>query len=436
MSALWIGGLGLAALFVLILLQMPIAFAMIVAGIAGFGFQDGWGHALTLLATESTRVLSSSDMIVLPLFLIMGTFATAAGLSEDIFAVATAFLGHRRGGLAYATIGASAAFGSVCGSSTATAATFGKLALPQMLRRGYDTGFATGTIAAGGTLKSLIPPSLTMILYCVVTNTFILDLFVAALVPAALTILFNLLAIAYVVKRNPAIAPVSERMPWAERLQVLQRGIPALVLLAIVFGGLYSGIFTVNEAASVAAVVSVAYSLLRRRLTWNSFFNLLASLAGTTVMLYMILIGASVFTYFITLAHVPEELISAVAGLHLQRVALIGCLMVAYVILGTVFEELSAILITLPFVLPIVVGAGYDPVWWGVMNVIFCELALIHPPFGIIMFVLHGLAPDIRLGTMYRGVVPFLIADFLVLILLTLFPELAMWLPHLINPAS
>ena len=436
MSSLWIGGIGLVALFVLILAQMPIAFAMIVAGVAGFGFQDGWGHALTFLATEPTRVLSSTDMVVLPLFLIMGTFASAAGLSEDIFAVAAALLGHRRGGLAYATIGACAVFGSVCGSSTATAATFGKLALPQMLRRGYSPPFATGTIAAGGTLKSLIPPSLTMILYCVVTNTFIFDLFLAALVPALLTILFNLLAIAYVVHRDPAAAPVSERLPWAQRLRVLRRGVPALVLLAIVFGGLYSGMFTVNEAASVAAVVTVVFSLLRRRLTWKSFFNLLASLAGTTVMLYMILIGASVFTYFITFAHVPEKLIAAVSALHLQRVALIGCLMVAYIILGTIFEELSAILITLPFVLPIVVGAGYDPVWWGVMNVIFVELALIHPPFGIIIFILHGLAPDVRLGTMYRGVVPFLVADFLVLVLLTLFPELAMWLPHLVHPVS
>ena len=433
MSAVWIGGLGIIALFVLILAQMPIAFGMIVVGITGFAIQDGWVNAIAFLSNELTRVLSSTDMVTLPLFLIMGTFASAAGLSEDIFAVAAAFLGHRRGGLAYATIVGCAAFGSVCGSSTATAATFGKLALPQMLRRGYSTAFATGTIAAGGTLKSLIPPSLTMILYCVVTNTFIFDVFVAALIPAALTILLNILAITYVVQRAPTAAPVSERVPWSERLRVLHRGLPALILLTIIFAGLYSGMFTVNESASVAAVAALVFTLLRRRLTWNSFFNLLASLAGTTVMLYMIIIGASIFSYFITLAHVPEEMIVAVNAMHLQPLELIGCLLLVYIILGTLFDELSAILITLPFVLPIVVGAGYDPVWWGVMNVIFVEVALIHPPFGIIVFILHDLAPNIRLGTIYRGVVPFLVADLIVLVLLALFPELAMWLPHLVN---
>jgi C4-dicarboxylate transporter DctM subunit len=433
MSAFWIGGLGVTILFILILAQVPIAFGMMIVGVVGYAFQDNWEHAIIFLSNESTRVLSSTDMVVLPLFLILGTFASAAGLSEDIFAVAAAFLGHRRGGLAYATISGCAVFGSVCGSSTATAATFGKLALPQMLQRGYSTAFATGTIAAGGTLKSLIPPSLTMILYCVVTNTFIFDVFLAALVPAALTILFNMLAIAYVVHRDPVAAPVSERLPWAERLRVLHRAVPALVLLAIVFIGLYSGMFTVNEAASVAAVVALIFALLRRRLTWNSFCTLLASMAGTTVMLYMIIIGASVFTYFITLAHVPEELITAVNAMHLRSLELIVCLLVAYIILGTIFDELSAILITLPFVLPIVVAAGYDPVWWGVMNVIFAELALIHPPFGIVVFILHDLAPNIRMSTMYRGVVPFLVADFLVLVLLTLFPDLALWLPHLVN---
>ena len=432
MSTLTIGLVGLVALFVLILLSVPIAFAMIAVGVVGFALQAGIAPALTFLATEPVRLLSSVDMATTPMFLLMGAFANAAGFSEDIYAVAAAFLGHRRGGLAYATIGGSAAFGSICGSTTATAATFGKIALPQMLQRGYAPSFATGTIAAGGTLKSLIPPSLLMILYCIQAKTFIFDLFLAAAVPALITILFNLIAIAVAVRLDPAIAPVAERASGAERYASLKRAAPAIVLMGTIFGGLYSGIFTVNEAASVAVVMSVIFAAARRRLGVQAFLHALYSTAGTAIMLYMILIGASVFTYFVTLAHIPETLLADIDSLHLSPLAVIALLLVAYIVLGTVFEELSAIMITLPFVLPIIVHAGYDPVWWGVMNVIQAELALIHPPFGIIVFMLHGLAPQIGMRTIYKGVVPFLAADFLVLILLTIFPGLALWLPHLI----
>lgn len=429
MSPLAIGGLGLLALFVLILLQVPIAFAMIVVGTVGFALQDGWMTALTFLATEPVRLLSSVDMATLPLFLLMGAFANVAGFSEDIYAAAAALLGHRRGGLAYATIGGCAAFGAICGSTTATAATFGRLALPQMLRRGYAPSFATGTIAGGGTLKSLIPPSLIKILYCIVAKVFIFDMFVAAIFPALLTILFNLLAIGITVRLRPEVAPLSPRLPWSERIQAVRQAFPAFILILAVFGGLYSGVFTVNEAASVAAVLALVFAVARRRMSWRNFLHALYTTGATAVMLYMILIGASVFTYFITLARVPEALIHGIEGMNLSPLALIVLLLVAYIVLGTVFEELSAILITLPFVLPIVVHAGYDPVWWGIVNVIQAELALIHPPFGIIVFLLHGLAPDIPMRTIYRGVIPFIIADFAVLALLTAFPGIALWLP-------
>lgn len=433
MSPLLIGGLGLIALFALILLSVPIAFAMMIVGVVGFALQDGWAPALTFLASEPVRLLSSIDMATLPLFLLMGAFANAAGFSEDVYTAAAAFLGHRRGGLAYATIGGCAAFGAVCGSTTATAATFGRIALPQMLRRGYSPSFASGSIAAGGTLKSLIPPSLLMILYCVVAKTFIFDLFLAALVPAIITIVLNLIAIAIVVRLDPLAAPVSERAPWKERVRAARGASPALALIVVVFGGLYSGVFTVNEAASVAAVLSLTFAVLRRRLSIDAFFQSLQATAGAAVMLYMILIGASVFTYFMTLAHLPEALVAAIDNLHLPPVGVIVLLLGSYIVLGTVFEELSAILITLPFVLPVVIHAGYDPIWWGVMNVIQAELALIHPPFGIIIFLLHGLAPGIPMRTMYKGVAPFVIADFIVLILLTAYPALCLWLPHLVN---
>jgi tripartite ATP-independent transporter DctM subunit len=271
----------------------------------------------------------------------------------------------------------------------------------------------------------LIPPSLIMILYCVVAKTFIFDLFTAAVIPALLTILGNLAAVMITVRLDPQSAPVSPRLPWNRRLAALRRAIPALALMAAIFGGLYSGVFTINEAASVAAVLSFGFAVMRRRMTWEGLVNSLCQAAGASIMLYMILIG--------TLAHLPESMISLIGGLHLPPVGVIILLLLAYIVLGSVFDEVSAILITLPFVLPVVVALGYDPIWWGVVNVIQVELAMIHPPLGIIVFLLHGIAPDIPMRTIYRGVLPFIIADFAVLALLVAFPDLALWLPRVLG---
>ena len=433
MSALAIGGLGLAALFGLILLQVPIGFAMIFVGIAGYALQSGWGPAFTLLASEPSGLLASVDLATVPLFLLMGTFASAAGFSADIYNAAACFLGHRRGGLAYATIGGCAAFGAVCGSSTATAATFAKAALPEMLKRGYSTAFSTGTIAGGGTLKSLIPPSIVMILYCIVAKTFIFDLFIAALVPALLAITLNLLAIAVQVRLQPHIAPVSGKVPWPERIAALKRAAPVLGLLVSVFVGLYSGIFTVNEAASVAAVLSLVFALARGRLKWETVWTGVRESASATAMIYVIIIGASVFTYFITLARVPEALIVLIGKLDMPPMGIIFALLVAYLILGAVFDEIAAMLITLPFVLPIIEKLGFDTVWWGIINVVVIELGMIIPPIGIIVFVLHGLAPEIPIRTIYRGVAPFIVADLVLLALLAFFPAISLWLPALLK---
>jgi len=432
MPPLVFGALCIVALFALIILQVPIAFALIAVGVAGFASQEGWHSALQFLASEPAALLSTVDLSTLPLFLIMATVVSIAGFSDDMYSAATAFIGHRRGGLAYATVGACAAFGAICGSTTATAATFGKIALPAMLRRGYSPQFASGTIAAAGTLKSLIPPSLVMILYCIVSKTFIFDMFTAAIIPALLTIALNMIAIYISVWLNPKAAPVSQRLSWRERSAAAKNAIPALALLLAVFGGLYGGVFTIVEAASVAAVLSLVFALAGRRMSWTGLLQGLYQAAASTVMLYMILIGASVFTYCLTLARVPEALVEVIGNLDAPPFAVIVLLMIAYIILGTVFEELSAILITLPVVLPIVVHLGYDPIWWGVLNVVQVELAMIHPPMGIVVFLLHGLAPDIPMRTIYRGVVPFIIADFAVLVLLMVFPAIALWLPHVL----
>lgn len=433
MTPLVIGALGFVALFVLLFLQVPIGFAMIIVGVGAYALQAGWGPAVTLLASEPSSLLSSVDLATVPLFLLMGTFASAAGFSADIYNAAAALLGHRRGGLAYATIGGCAAFGAVCGSSTATAATFGKAALPEMLRRGYAPGFSAGTIAAGGTLKSLIPPSIVMILYCIVSRTFIFDVFVAALVPALLAISLNMIAIAVVVRTNPALAPLAERIPRAERIAALRRAAPVLLLMAAIFGGLYSGVFTVNEAASVAAVLSLAFALWRGRMDRPGLWQGLRESATATAMIYVIIIGATVFSYFMTLAKVPEALINLIGSLAVSPILVIGALLAAYLVLGAVFDEIAAMLITLPFVLPIIEQLGYDPVWWGIINVVVIELGMIIPPIGIIVFILHGLAPDIPLRTIYRGVAPFIIADLALLALLTLFPDIALALPRLLR---
>lgn len=434
MTPLEIGAAGIAALFLLILARVPIGFAMLIVGVVGVALQSSWTPALTLLASEPASVLSNVDLATVPLFLLMGTFATVAGFSADIYNAVAAVFGHRRGGLAYATIGGCAAFGVVCGSSTATAATFARVALPEMLKRGYSPAFSTGTIAAGGTLKSLIPPSIVMVLYCIVAKTFIFDLFFAAIVPALIAIALNLAAITLIVRWRPQAAPVLPQVSPKEKRLALTRAAPALILIVGVFGGLYSGIFTVNEAASVAAVLSFLFALLRGRLTWKRLVEGLRESASATAMLYVILIGAFVFTYFITLAKIPEALVQSIEGLPLAPLAIVFLLLAGYLVLGAVFDEISAMLITLPFVLPVIVKLGYDAVWWGIINVVVIELGMIIPPIGVIVFLLHGLSRDIPIRTIYRGVAPFIAADLVLLALLTVFPAIALWLPKVLAP--
>ncbi|MDC7785022.1 TRAP transporter large permease [Rhodoplanes sp. TEM] len=433
MTPTQIGIAGLIALFVLVALHVPLAFAMIAVGIVAFALQTSWGPALTFLATEPAQVLSSMDLTAVPLFLIMGAFVNVSGFSKDLYGAAAAVLGHRRGGLAYATIGGSAAFGAICGSSPATVATFTRVALPEMLARGYASSFSGATIAAGGAMKALIPPSLSMIIYCVVARAYIFDVFIAAVVPALITITANVMAITLLVRFTPSLAPVSERMPAAERRAALVRAAPAVLLIGTIFTGLYSGIFTVNEAASVAAVVSFAFAALRRTITVENFVTGMRDTAATAGMIYFILIGSSVFTYFISLPMIPEQLIKLVGEVELPPVGVIVLMLCVYLVLGSVFDELAAMIVTLPFALPIILHLGYDPVWWGIVNVIIVELGLIIPPIGLVILIINAMRPDIPLRRLYWTIMPFVIADMLVLALLTAFPDLALWLPALLK---
>lgn len=433
MSATAIGVSGIVALFALVLLHVPLAFAMIVVGIVAFALQTSWGPALTFLATEPSQVLGSMDLAAVPLFLMMGAFVNVSGFSKDLYTAAAALLGHRRGGLAYATIGGSAAFGAICGSSPATVATFTRVALPEMLKRNYSPSFSGATIAAGGALKALIPPSLSMILYCVVARTYIFDLFIAAIIPALITIAANIVAIALVVRWNYRIAPTSDRVSRQEKIAAVLRAAPAVLLIGIIFVGLYSGIFTVNEAASVAAVVSFVFALMRGTITGANFVTGLRDTALVAGMIYFVLIGSSVFTYFINLAKVPEQLIMFLSSVNLPPVGIIVLMLGAYLVLGAVFDELAAMIVTLPFALPIIVHFGYDPIWWGIINVIIVELGLVIPPIGLVILIIHAMRPDIPLQKLYRAIIPFVVADLAVLALLTAFPPLALWLPALMR---
>jgi C4-dicarboxylate transporter, DctM subunit len=433
MDPVAIAALGLAGMFALIFLHVPLGVAMGVAGVLGFGMLAGFAPALTLLASETATLFSSLDLAAIPLFLMMGAFATVAGLSEDLYRIAHAFLGHRRGGLSMATIGGCAGFGAVCGSAVATAATFGKVALPQMVQRGYAPGFAAGTVAAGGTLGAIVPPSIILVVYALLAEELIITLYVAAIVPALLGMLLYLAAVAIVVRFSPGAAPAGPGRPWNERLVELRRAGPVTLLLVTVLGGAMFGVFTATEAAAVGAALAFFFSLARRRLTRQRFWDALMDTASNTAMVYVIIAGAALFSYFVTLTQAPPVLVSAIGEAGVSGPVVIGLLLLMYIVLGAVFDEMAALVITMPFVLPLVKSLGYDPVWWGVINVVVCQLGMIVPPIGINVFVIHGLAPEIRLAAIYRGVMPYIAADGVRLALLAAFPLITLWLPEVLR---
>ena len=421
--------IGLAAMFLLIILQVPVGIAMGVIGVIGTGLIIGFEPALTLLATEPSAAMAAEGLAVIAMFLLMGNLAHTGGLSDELYRLAYVFLGHRRGGLIFATIGACAGFGAVCGSSVATAATMAKIALPQMLARGYAKSLAAGAIASGGTLGMIIPPSVVMILYAILTENSIIALFLAAIIPGLLAVIFYFISIAITVRIKPELAPLGERVEWRERRQVARSSWAIILLAFVVSGGIYSGIFTVSEAAAVGASIAFFLAFLRKRLTKDTFLECLGDTASNTGLIFIIIIGASVFSYFATLSGLPAATVSWIEGLGLPPILVILCLMVFYLILGSIFDTIAAMVLTLPFVYPLVTGLGYDPVWWGVINVVVIELGMITPPIGINVFVLHGMAKELPLRVIFRGVKPFLVADLFRLILLVLFPALSLWLP-------
>ena len=420
MDSTLIAALGIAGMFALILLHVQIGIAMAIAGVLGVAALIGWGPALSLLGTETVANLSSTDLAVVPLFLLMGSFASAGRMSTEIYSLAQAGLGHRRGGLAYATIMGCAGFGAICGSSLATTATFGRTALPEMLRHGYKTSFSCGVIAAGGNLGSIVPPSIVMVIYAILAKQFILDVFVASIIPIILTVMAMLATIAIVVRLRPDWAPL--RKAWA-----------AGILVFVVLGGIYGGVFTVTEGASVGAIAALGIALVRRRMSLADFWKALLDAAQSTAAIYIIIIGASVFAYFVTFSGLSESFVTFLQGTGLPPLAIIFMILLGYIILGSIFETISAMLITLPFVLPLIIQLGYDPIWWGIINVAIIELGMITPPIGMNVMLLHSMTPSVPLRQIYTGVAPFILCNLLVLLVLVLVPDISLILLHWMN---
>ncbi len=423
--------LGFGAVFLMAFLRVPLAVAMSIAGLVGLGLMRGWPAAYastsqTIFETGFHYVLS-----VIPLFVLMGNLVARAGMARELFTAANAFVGHKRGGLAMASIIASGGFGSICGSSIATAATMSKVAYPQMKAHGYKDTLATGSIASGGTLGILIPPSTILVIYGIITETDIGKLFVAGILPGLVAITCLCLAVVYVTWRDPEAGPPAERFSWAQRLAAV-RGIWGVALLfALVIGGIYGGVFTATEGAGVGAAGAFVFALARGTLTLPVLKEILIESARTTAMLFTILIGAMIFTNFINFTSMPGDLRDFVLQFSPHPIMVVVVMMGIYLILGMVMEELAIVLLTIPVFFPVITGLGFDPVWFGILIVTIVEIGMISPPVGLNLFVLSSLLPNVKLTTIYKGVWPFVVADLVRLGILIAFPFIALWLPGL-----
>ncbi len=425
--------IGFVAIFVLALLRLPLSFSMGLVGVVGIGLTRGWEPALASTAQVVYETGFAYTLSVIPLFILMGNFVARAGLAHELFAAAEAFVGHFRGGLAHATVAACAGFGAICGSSIATAATMGKVAYPSMKKLGYSDTLSTGVIAAGGTLGIMIPPSTIMVIYGIITETNIGKLFAAGVIPGILTALLMMASIAYLTYKDPEHAPAGKRSTWPERWAAL-RGIWGVALLVVVvLGGIYGGLFTATEGAGFGAAGAFLFALARGRLTWAILTQVLVESARTTAMLFTLLIAATIFANFVNFTTMPGDLKDWITGLGLSPVMLITAMMLVYIVLGTVMEELTMVLLTIPLFFPIVTSLGYDPVWFGVLIVMIVQIGLISPPVGMNMFVLNALLPNVGLAKIYKGCWPFVLVMAFVLGLLIAFPQLSLWLPSLMK---
>ncbi|MES2718706.1 MAG: TRAP transporter large permease [Pseudomonadota bacterium] len=421
--------LGFGAVFLLALLRVPLAFAMGFVGFIALGLMRGWGPTAAAAAQVVYDTGFAYTLSVVPLFILMGNFVAKAGLAHELFRAAYAFIGHVRGGLAHATVLACAGFGAICGSSIATAATMSKVAYPSMKKLGYSDYLSTGVIAAGGTLGIMIPPSTILVIYGIVTETNIGKLFAAGIIPGLMTAALLMAGVAWITWRDPSAGPAGERATWPQRWAAVRGIWGVVVLVVVVLGGIYGGVFTATEGAGIGASGAFFFALARGALPWRVLLQVLVESARTTAMLFTILIAAMMFSNFINFTSMPGDLRDWITHLGLSPVMVVGAMMLIYVLLGTIMEELSMVLLTIPVFFPIVTALGFDPVWFGVLIVFVVQIGLISPPVGMNLFVLNALLDGVSLRQIFRGVWLFVLMLILAMALVLELPALALWLP-------
>ena len=431
MSPELVGIVGIVVLLILFALRVQIGLSMLIVGFTGFAYLANTSAGLTLLGMVPYATAGTYSLSVIPLFILMGMFLSYGGLGRDIFKAVDAWTRHLRGGMAMATIGACAAFAAVSGSATATAASIGAVALPEMRRYGYNNALSTACVAAGGTLGILIPPSSILILYGILVEQSIGKLLVAGILPGILQAALFMIATYVLVKRNPKLAPVQPEVAFREKLSSLRTVGPVLAIFVLVMGGIYLGVFTPTEAAASGAFVALVISILSKRFSWGAMQNSLDQAARTTAVLFLILIGAIVFSRFLAVTRIPFELSDFIAGLGVSRYVVMGFILVLMTILGCFIEGISLMVLTIPILYPLVINLGFDGIWFGVLMVVMLNIGMITPPVGINVYVTAGVAKDVPLMTIFRGVVPYWIAMIACAIILIIFPEIATFLPSL-----
>ncbi|MCP4078137.1 MAG: TRAP transporter large permease [Gammaproteobacteria bacterium] len=423
--------IGFACLLVLVFMRIPIGLSMGVIGFFGFAYLSDFNW-IAALSMSSRRVIDTSQdygLSVIPLFILMGNLVTRSGLSKELYTASYTFLGHLRGGLSMATVVACGAFSAICGSSLATAATMAKVAMPPMREYGYSDALASASIAAGGTLGILIPPSVILVIYGIMTEQSIRELFAAGFLPGLLGIFLYMGAVSWTVWRKPESGPRGEPSTGHQRIQALKGVWGTILLFSLVMGGIYGGIFTPTEAAGIGAAGAFLIALSRHSLNIRIIFDILAETAHTTASLFIVVIGALIFSNFINRAGFPDELLALISGYNLSPMTVIFLILGIYIILGCVFESLSMLLLTIPVFYPVVQSLGFDLVWFGIVVVVVTEISLITPPVGLNVFVLSGVLKDVKTGTIFKGVTPFWIADIIRLLLITLIPVISLALP-------
>jgi tripartite ATP-independent transporter DctM subunit len=425
--------LALAILLLLAFLGLPLGFAMILVGAAGFAMIRGVKGALAMSTQQIVDLSMNFDFTVLPLFILMGAFVHRANLSQELYDAANSWLGHRRGGLAKATVVACGGFATISGSSLATAATMTKVAMPPMRHFGYDDRLATGTIAAGGTLGILIPPSVPLVIYGILTETDIGKLFIAGIIPGLVMVLLYNASITAVTLYRPEWGPRAPRIPLRERWPYLAKVWGVVVLFVLVIGGIYGGIFTPTEAASIGAFGALIFVLSRRLLTWHTFIESLVEAGRTTGIIFAVGFGALIFSNFVTIAGLPRDLVQLINASQLSSTGVVLLICLIYLLLGCLLDSLAMILLTVPVFFPIIVSLGLDPVWFGIIVIIVIEIGLITPPIGLNVFVVHSMVDGVTLGRVFQGIAPFFFASLIGLLLIVFIPSIALLLPSMMR---